>query len=60
MSNRALIVQELEVTVSNKPGKIAEISNIVSAAGVNIVALRAYCIGNAGFIHFVTDNNTLA
>ena len=60
MSNRAIIVGEIEIAVPNKSGIIAEISKLVSAVGVHIIALRAYCIGNAGFIHFVTDDNKKA
>ena len=45
------------VTVSNKVGTLSKITEIVSGANINLVAICGYAIGEKGFINFVTEDN---
>ena len=56
----AEIAQQLMVTVDNKVGTLAEITETVSFLGINLIAVCAYAVDNKGFIMFVSENNKAA
>ena len=54
---KASKVREIIATTPNKVGMLAEITGIVSGAGVNILAICAYAMqGEAKFIMLTSDN----
>ena len=59
MTNAALDKQ-LVITVTNQVGTLAEITSVVAASGINLIAMCAYAVDNRGVIMFVCDNNDLA
>ena len=56
----ATLDKQLMITVDNRVGALAELTGIISEAGINVVAACAYVIDNKGFILFVTKNNKRA
>lgn len=56
----AVLDKQLMVTVDNKVGALAEITNVVSSSGINLIAVCAYTIDRKGFIIFVSENNKKA
>lgn len=53
----AVKVKEIIATTPDKAGMLAEVTNIVAGAGVNILALCAYAMeGNAKFLMLTSDN----
>ena len=56
----AALDKQLMITVNNKAGTLAEVTQVISAAGINLVAACAYAIDNKGFIIFVTEDNDTA
>ena len=59
MSN-ATKEKQFMITVDNRVGTLAEVTNVIAASGINLVALCAYAVDNKGVIMFVSDNNTEA
>ena len=57
---KAELSHQLMITVNNKVGTLAEITQVVASSGINVVAVCAYAIDNQGFINFVADNNKSA
>jgi len=51
---------QLIITVNNKVGTMAQVLNLVSSSGINLVAVCAYAVENVGNIMFVTEDNKLA
>ena len=56
----ATLDKQLMITVNNKVGTLAEVTQVISSAGINLVAACAYAIDNKGFIIFVTEDNESA
>lgn len=56
----ALLDSQLMITVNNKVGTLAEISSVISASNINLIAISAYAVDNVGHIVFVTENNAEA
>lgn len=57
---KATLDKQLMITVDNKVGTLAEIVDLISSAGVNMIAICAYAINSQGFINFVTEDNKKA
>jgi len=57
---KAEMVKQLMIAVDNKVGTLAEVSSIVSGAGINMMAVCAYAVDNKGFIMFVSEDNKKA
>ncbi len=57
---KAALDKQLVITVDNKVGTLAEVTNVISASGINLVAICAYGVDNKGVIMFVSDNNNQA
>lgn len=55
--SQAVLSQQLVVTVNNKVGTLAEISNVIAGSKINLLAICAYAVDNKGVIMFVTDDN---
>lgn len=53
----AVLGKQLIITVDNKVGTLAEITNVVSSSGINLIAVCAYAVDNKGFIMFVSEDN---
>jgi len=56
----AEIRRELHVTVADEVGKLAELTDRLSAAKINIVAVCAWTEGQTGHMLLVTDDNDAA
>ena len=52
--------KQLMVTIDNKVGTLAQVTNVVSACGINLIAVCAYAVDNKGVIMFVCDDNKQA
>ena len=57
---KAKLARELVVGADNKVGMLAEVSGIISAAGVNISAISAYAMGEKAIFRLVTSDNDKA
>jgi len=51
------IAKQLMIRVHNKLGSLAEVISVISAQGINMIALCAYEIENMVAIMFVTEDN---
>lgn len=60
MKIEAELDKQLVITVENQVGTMARISELISSAGINMVAICAYGIDNKGLIMFVTEDNPQA
>ena len=49
-------VQEISVKLENKPGKLAEVTDLLGANGINILGLTVRTEGPAGVLHFVATD----
>ncbi len=49
-------VREVAVQLENKPGTLSTISELLGAAGINILALTVRTAGDAGTVHFVAPD----
>ena len=58
--SKAVLDRQLIITVDNKVGTLAEVSKVVSASGINLVAVCAYAVDNKGVIMFVSEDNKTA
>jgi hypothetical protein len=50
------MLEEIIVTVDDKPGALAEIGEILGGAGVNIETLCASTQNGTGYVHLVVDD----
>lgn len=57
---KAVLDKQLIITVDNKVGTLAEVSNVISSSGINLIAVCAYAVDNKGFIMFVSEDNNKA
>ena len=53
----AFLDTQLMITVNNRVGTLAEVTNVISASKINLIAITASAIDNTGHIMFVTENN---
>jgi hypothetical protein len=53
----AILDSQLMITVNNKAGTLAEVTSVIAASKINLVAISAYAVDNVGHIVFVTENN---
>lgn len=56
----AKLAKELVVGADNKVGMLAEVSGIISDAGINISAISAYAMGEKAIFRIVTSDNDKA
>lgn len=56
----AVLDKQLLVTVDNQVGAIAQLTEVISSAGINMAALCAYAVANQGIIMVVTQDNAKA
>ena len=54
---KSVLDKQLLVTVNNKIGTLAEITNIIAGSGINLLAVCAYGVDNKGTIMFVSEDN---
>jgi len=52
----AKTVEQLKIQVADKVGKLAEITQALKKAGVNIIAANAWVQEGEGFMYLVADN----
>ena len=53
------VVQEISVKLQNRPGTLSEVSELLSADGITIMAMTATTDGDQGIVRFVaTDPKT--
>lgn len=57
---KAVLDKQLIITVNNEAGALAQIGEVVSSAGINMVAINAYAVDNKGFIMFVCEDSAKA
>ena len=53
-------MNQLTVSCQNRPGALAEIAEILSKAGVNILAFNAGSAGSMGYVQFILDHPSKA
>jgi len=54
-------VREVAVQLANKPGSLSEITELLGAAGINVLALTVRTAGDVGKVNFVApDPNRVA
>lgn len=56
----AILDSQLMIRVDNKVGTLAEISSVISASKINLLAISASAVDNVGHLYFVTENNAEA
>ena len=56
----AELSKQLIVTVDNRVGTLAEISEVVASSGINLIAVCAYAVDNKGVVMFVSEDNKTA
>ncbi len=56
----AQVCKEIRITTADKVGKLAEVTDKIKAAGVNICALCAWVEGQTGKLLLVTEDNDKA
>jgi hypothetical protein len=49
-------VREIALTLENKPGKLSEISELLGANGINILALTVRTEGEVGTLHIIVPD----
>jgi len=52
--------EQLKIHVRNAVGKLAEVTDTIKAAGLNIQAACAWVQGEAGYMYLITDDNDKA
>jgi len=57
---KAELYTQLMIYVNNEVGKLAEVTRVISASGINLIAVCAYAVDNTGVIMFVTEDNEKA
>jgi len=53
----AILDSQLVITVNNKVGTLAEVTSVIAASRINLIAISAQAVDNVGHIYFVTENN---
>lgn len=53
-------VKQISLSLENKPGKLAEVSNLLGANGVNITAFYVVAKDEQGVLNFVANNSEKA
>ncbi|MFC1708804.1 ACT domain-containing protein [Candidatus Omnitrophota bacterium] len=56
----AVLGKQLIISVNNKVGTLAEVSQVISSSGINLIAVCAYAVDNKGVIMFVSEDNKTA
>lgn len=56
----AVLSKQLIITVDNKVGTLAEVNEVVSSSGINLIAVCAYAVDNKGVIMFVCEDTKRA
>ncbi len=56
----AQICKQIELTVPDKIGQLADLTDKVKCTGVNILALVAWVQGDVGHLRMITDDNDQA
>ena len=56
----AVFDKQLMICVSNKVGTLAEVTSVIAASGINLVAMCAYALADMVAIMFVTEDNNEA
>lgn len=56
----AALDKQLLITVDNQVGVLSHVTEVISSAGINMVALCAYAVANQGIIMVVTQDNAKA
>ena len=51
------MVEQISVFIDNRPGRLAELCNIIGRNGVDIRALQLVEAGEFGLVRMITDNN---
>ena len=54
------MVEQISVFIDNRPGRLAELCNIIGRNGVDIRALQLVEAGEFGLVRMITDNNEKA
>ena len=54
------MVEQLSVFLDNRPGRLAELCNLMGKNGIDIRALQLVEAGEFGLVRMITDNNTKA
>ena len=49
-------VKEISITLENKPGTLSEISELMGASGINLLALIVKTMGAGGTLSFVASD----
>jgi len=57
---KAIAYKQIILTVHNEVGALAEISKILSKAGINLLAICGYAVDNKGIIMFVSQDHDKA
>ena len=57
---KAELNRQLMIQLKNTTGTLADITNIISSSGINMIALCAYALENTVAIMFVTEDNNEA
>jgi len=57
---RAVLQKQLVVTVDNRVGSLAEMCAVISASGINLVAVCAHAVDNKGVIMMVAEDHAQA
>ncbi len=54
------MVEQLSVFLDNRPGRLAELCNLMGKNGIDIRALQLVEAGEFGLVRMITDNNAKA
>lgn len=54
---RAELGRQLMIRLDNKVGSLAEVTSIIAASGINLIAICAYEVDNTVAVMFVTEDN---
>ena len=57
---KAALDKQLIITVANEVGALADVSNILAEAQINLIAVCAYAVENKGVLMFVSEDNARA
>jgi hypothetical protein len=50
------IVEEIDLSLKNRPGQLSEVSELLGANGINIIAIYVATEGDEGRFHFVAND----
>ncbi|NMC61232.1 MAG: acetolactate synthase [Candidatus Methanofastidiosa archaeon] len=54
------MVEQISVFLDNRPGRLAELCNLLGSSGIDIRALQLVEAGEFGLVRLITDNNPKA